>query len=534
MGRPRLIYKNKDLSQIVQSSDSPTLLGICGGAKWGPVYNPDVDDVPPFTLVGGSEQAVQLFGEPSLDTPLIYQLLSWFKLGSSVYVLRPQGDSLYGGVNAEKGSEIQVLSSEVSTLADKLSSDGSKVVAIYTKYPGEHSEGDIYINILSVDDTTGTFSIEVGTKVIDGGTSIDTADPYYEYHDVSVVENSKDEMGRSLYIQDVLDKDSILITGRAIENADVDDVPAESSNPITLGGQVFYKPTVGQMETAMEAFKMKDAVDIDLMILGDYFDEQTIVSKLTEVVEDRGDSFAIYAPDINADWTLNGIKDPSAGWKSTLPDTWQAAPYAIYYKFYDVYNDKYVYINAAGALAAGYSNNDNIAEQWYAPAGSPRGVQQGVEPAKKWKTGEQDALYDEGINFVINNPSGGLTMEGIRTNYSKSSSAYSKVNVARLLLRIRKDLTPFLSDFMYEFNNETTRELIENGITDYLEGLEGRQALYDSLVVCSGGDEGNNPPSVIDQGKLIVDVYLKPSKAIEWLYLRTIVTSTGINFEDIA
>ena len=85
-------------------------------------------------------------------------------------------------------------------------------------------------------------------------------------------------------------------------------------------------------------------------------------------------------------------------------------------------------------------------------------------------------------------------------------------------------------DFVYEFNNERNRTSIYNGIDNYLREIKSREGLYDYRVIC---DDTNNPPSVIDQNKLIVDIYVQPVKVAEFLLLQTTITNTSVDLSTI-
>ena len=53
--------------------------------------------------------------------------------------------------------------------------------------------------------------------------------------------------------------------------------------------------------------------------------------------------------------------------------------------------------------------------------------------------------------------------------------------------------------------------------------------MYDFLVVC---DETNNPGEIIDRNELVADIYIKPSKSINFISLNFIATKTGVSFDE--
>ena len=517
MGKPGVFYKQRDLSQVVQGYEG-TVLGICGDALWGPVDT--------LTLVDNLDMVYNYWGPPKspLETPMQYQLFGWFRRGKSCYVVRPQGSSKYGGVEALKDAEVVAISSPLDTVPDNPSA--SNVLGLYTKYPGVHWNGDIYVWVSSVDNTDGTFTLEVGTKRNEAGTALDASHEDYESHIVSNQLTAKDGFGRSMFLDDALGRDSKLLAGAVKSSAAVDDVPADSTALVVLAQQAYAQATEGNIASSYEMFNSLSAVTIDLLIPGLF--TSTVINKVIEVVETRGDCFGIVSPAINETWTLEGISG-GAGWISNLTvRPWTAAGYAMYYEIKDEYNDKTVVVPCAGLIAGAYAYNDYISEKWFAPAGPRRG-RQNATVAQLWTSAEEDTLYERGLNFVSNSPEYGTVIEGQKTLYA-SSSALQRINVSRLILKVKRDLLAFLKDYLYEFNNDTNRALIYAGVRDYLSRIQAGEGLYDFRVVC---DTTNNTPTVIDNNELIVDIYLKPVRVAEWIYLKSTIVATGVNFDDI-
>jgi phage tail sheath protein FI len=70
----------------------------------------------------------------------------------------------------------------------------------------------------------------------------------------------------------------------------------------------------------------------------------------------------------------------------------------------------------------------------------------------------------------------------------------------------------------------------------YLDQLSAKGAFQTEtgdkgyLVVC---DTTNNTPQTIDANELHVDIFLKPSRAAEYIQLQTIITTTGASFTEL-
>ena len=84
--------------------------------------------------------------------------------------------------------------------------------------------------------------------------------------------------------------------------------------------------------------------------------------------------------------------------------------------------------------------------------------------------------------------------------------------------------------FVFEPNTFLTRTKVVNTLTPIFENCKQTEGVYDYLIVC---DERNNPPSVIDQNELRVDIYLKPVRAAEFILVNFYAVNTDVNFEEI-
>jgi phage tail sheath protein FI len=114
-------------------------------------------------------------------------------------------------------------------------------------------------------------------------------------------------------------------------------------------------------------------------------------------------------------------------------------------------------------------------------------------------------------------------------NYGNKSSkatqsALDRINVARLIAYVRRQLTIAARPFVFEPNDALTRQEISGVVETLMVDLVAKRGIYDYLVVC---DESNNTPARIDRNELWVDVAIEPVKAIEFIYIPIRVFNTG-------
>ena len=179
--------------------------------------------------------------------------------------------------------------------------------------------------------------------------------------------------------------------------------------------------------------------------------------------------------------------------------------------------------------------NDEVAFPWLAPAGTRRGVADnavrigyistatGEFESLGVRQGLRDVLYENSVNPITFIPGVGITNFGNKTT-TGVTSALDRINVARLIAFIRGRLDQIGKQFLFEPNDQITRNEITNVITSLMIDLVAKRGIYDYLVVC---DLSNNTPARIDRNELYVDIAIEPVKAVEFIYIPVRIKNTG-------
>jgi len=206
------------------------------------------------------------------------------------------------------------------------------------------------------------------------------------------------------------------------------------------------------------------------------------------------------------------------------------ATYGNWAKVYDSFTDKNVWVPFSGFAAAVYARTDRNAQPWFAPAGLNRGVVSNIldlaiNPNQK----QRDSLYTIAVNPVVFFSGDGFVVYGQKTLQNRPT-AFDRVNVRRLFLSLERATQRALRYFVFEPNTEFTRTRLKNTISPIFELARNTEGVYDYLIVC---DERNNTPDTIDRNELIVDIYIKPVKAAEFILVNFIATRTGQNFQEL-
>ena len=197
-------------------------------------------------------------------------------------------------------------------------------------------------------------------------------------------------------------------------------------------------------------------------------------------------------------------------------------------------NGNDVAVPASHAVLRGIAYNDQVAYPWFAPAGLTRGALSGISNLGlvtaenefmpiALNQGQRDTLYIDKINPLVNFPGQGLYIWGQKTLYP-ADTALDRVNVGRLLAYLRKQFDIIARPFIFEPNDQKTRDRIISVFNGFLADLYSKRAVYDFLVVC---DSTNNTPARIDRNELYIDVAIEPVKAAEFIYIPVRVVNTG-------
>jgi hypothetical protein len=196
---------------------------------------------------------------------------------------------------------------------------------------------------------------------------------------------------------------------------------------------------------------------------------------------------------------------------------------------------KSIVVPASHMMMRVLANNDNIAFPWFAPSGTRRGVVDNATAVGYIDTasGEfqtisvtesvRDSMHEVKVNPITFFSGAGIVNFGNLTK-TASSSALDRINVSRLAVYLRSQLDAIAKPFIFEPNDELTRNEIKGAIESFLLELVGQRALYDFLVVC---DDTNNTPTRIDRNELYVDIAIEPVKSVEFIYIPLRIKNTG-------
>jgi phage tail sheath protein FI len=172
---------------------------------------------------------------------------------------------------------------------------------------------------------------------------------------------------------------------------------------------------------------------------------------------------------------------------------------------------------------------DSVSHEWFAPAGLNRGGLTNVRMTKKKLTHtDRDELYEGRVNPIASFPGQGVVVFGQKT-LQATPSALDRINVRRLLIRLKKFIASSSRFLVFEQNDSSTRSRFLNIVNPFLESVQSNSGLSAFKVVM---DDSNNTPDVIDRNQLVGQIFIQPTRTAEFIVLDFSVLPTGAAFPE--
>jgi hypothetical protein len=281
-------------------------------------------------------------------------------------------------------------------------------------------------------------------------------------------------------------------------------------------------------EDAINLLSNQDEYDINLLLMPGVTDAGgtgggSLVTKAIDMCENRGDCFFI------ADPTLYASSIGTATSEAESRDSSYGAMYYPWIQYPDSDLGKNVWIPPSVVMGGVYAFNDRVAHPWFAPAGLNRGgIDMAIQAERKLTHSNRDTLYESNVNPIATFPGQGVTVWGQKT-LQKKASALDRINVRRLLIKVKKFIASSSRYLVFEQNTNATRKRFLSIVNPYLEQVQSNSGLNAFRVVM---DESNNPPDLVDRNILYGQIFLQPTRTAEFIVLDFTVQPTGATFPE--
>ena len=275
---------------------------------------------------------------------------------------------------------------------------------------------------------------------------------------------------------------------------------------------------------------------------------ENLTKYLIDVCEERADALAIIdltggftprADDMSTNKTASDRKGDLDTVISNIKARNLNSSYgACYYPWVRIRDD----INGAfldmppSVVALGVmANTERAADVWFAPAGFNRGgLSTGagglpvVNVETKLTSRNRDDLYEVNINPIASFPAEGIVIFGQKT-VQATQSALDRINVRRLMIFVKRGISRIASTTLFQPNVSSTWNSFKSKADNFLADVKIRFGVDDFRVVL---DETTTTADLIDRNIMYAKIFIKPTRAIEFIAVDFIITRSGASFED--
>lgn len=293
-------------------------------------------------------------------------------------------------------------------------------------------------------------------------------------------------------------------------------------------------------QTALDTFSNPEKVTINLFATPgiNWSDNNVLVKEVIDMIElDRTDSFYIIdSPDIDITVSSGNKKVDVLAAEEIVTllddaeiDSNYSGTYFPYIQKADDQNNVNVWLPATCEVVRAMSYTDNVAFPWFAVAGTNRGVLNCKKSKYNLSLDARDILYKGRINPIADFKDVGTTIFGQKTLQVKES-ALDRINVRRLLLNMKVLISNISVRLLFEQNDQTTRTEFITKVTPILDTIKRERGLYAFSIKM---DDSNNTNESIDRNELYGEIFIQPTKSVEFIGITFNITPTGANFANI-
>ena len=470
-------------------------------------------------------------------------------------------------VNGESKRVATITSNTVIVTSEKfLATASSQAYSREWEYRGAFNEGPPTTSSYATD--KGVTNDEIHVAVIDeDGDWAGTKGEVIEAHaNLSVASGARDDQGEDVFYKNYINKFSSYIwwldhpTINSIDHAGNGTIVTSGtatfrawgatanttgqttneyfngSKQLTLsfqGGDDGTAPSAADVIRGYDEFKSAEDVDVSLIMTANH--GSTVVRHvINNIAEHRKDCVAFFSPekaDVVGVTSSSTATDNVVDYRDTVN---QNSSYAVmdsgYKHMFDKHNDKFRFVPLNGDIAGLCARTDADRDPFFSPGGFTRGQVKGVVRLPyNPKKAERDKLYQSQVNPVVSFPGEGTVLFGDKTQLTKPS-AFDRINVRRLFILLEKAIANAARFQLFEFNDEFTRSQFVSMVEPFLRDIQGRGGIQDFRVVC---DASNNTAQVVDSNQFRGDIFIKPSRSINFIQLNFVAVRSGVEFSEV-
>ena len=272
----------------------------------------------------------------------------------------------------------------------------------------------------------------------------------------------------------------------------------------------------------------------------------SVTDYVISVCEARADALAVidlpnvYIPEHeNANLAASARRGSVASTVSALKgrgiNSSYAATYYPWVQVRDTINDQNVWVPPSVVAIGALSYGQKTQALWFAPAGFTRGgLSEGrggvpvLAVSQRLNSRERDSLYEANINPIAQFPAEGIVIFGQKT-LQVTPSALDRINVRRLMIYLKREISTISSRLLFDQNVETTWNRFLGQVNPFLESVKTNLGITEYRVIL---DATTTTPDLVDRNIMYAKIFLKPARAIEFIALDFVITNSGASFAD--
>ena len=274
--------------------------------------------------------------------------------------------------------------------------------------------------------------------------------------------------------------------------------------------------------------------------------QEGLTTNLVRLCEDRADALAVIdLPDaftpreestaVNRLNTQSTISTIVSGLRSRNLNSSYGCAYYPWLRARDTINGAFVWVPPSVAAIGTFSSSERKTQVWFAPAGFNRGgLTEGsagipvVDVAHQLRRKDRDDLYASNVNPIAKFPNEGIVIFGQKT-LQVTPSALDRINVRRLMIFVKKRISRIAAALLFDPNVQQTWLRFKGQVDPFLANVKTNFGLSDYKVIL---DETTTTPDLVDQNIMYAKIFLKPTRAIEYIAIDFNITRTGASFDD--
>ena len=314
-----------------------------------------------------------------------------------------------------------------------------------------------------------------------------------------------------------------------------------TGSPTEKNNTTFYS-----LKKAIDITSDTDFLEFDLATMPG-ITNTSLTTQLVNSCEERADALAVvdlpngYKPPHERKTTetstdaLGSVTETVNSFKDMNLNSSYGCAFYPWVRVRDNNTNALIYVPPSVVALGTFSSSQRKSAVWFAPAGFTRGgLSEGsaglpvVGVRSRLTSAERDKLYDANINPIASFPAEGIVIFGQKT-MQVTRSALDRINVRRLLIHLKKEISRMASTILFDQNVQTTWDRFLGQVVPFLEGVQAGQGLTDFKVVL---DDTTTTPDLVDRNILYAKIFLKPARAIEFIALDFIITRSGASFDD--